>query len=220
MKKIIFLVLLAAITIAAYTQSKATSVSYNKAKRPALTLLLPYNEDITEGTIVQKLNEIGYQPETKGSLFWKKNTIDGYYVFKNVALRNMNGETVDLYFKVSPKSRKEKDQSYITMLIGKGEDRFVSSESEPRIFESATQFLDGFTTHSASYKLTVDITAQETFLKAAETKYTKLQDEEKTLTKKIQDLELQLENNRKNQETQKQVVEAAKVKLEELKTKS
>ena len=219
MKKITFLILATTITVATLAQSRPTSVTYNKAKRPALTLTVPYTEEVTEGTIIQKLNEIGYAPKTKGQLFWKKNIIDGYYQFKDVALRNLNGETVDLYLKVAPKSRDEKDQSVITMLIGKGE-TFVSSESEPKIFESATQFLDGFTTNVASFKLGLDISAQESSLKAAETKYTKLQEEEVTLTKKIEELQLQLENNKKNQETQKQVIEAAKVKLGELRTKS
>lgn len=219
MKKIIFLILVLIMTIAAFPQSKPTSVSYNKATRPALTLLLPYTEQITEGTIVQKLKEIGYNPETKGALFWKKNTVDGYYIFKDVALRDLNGETVDLYFKVNQKSRKEKDQSYITMLVGKGE-RFHSSESEPRIFESATQFLDGFTTHSATYKLSVDITAQETSFKAAEHKYQKLQDEERVLIKKIKEFEDNLKTNRESQEIQKKVIETERVKLEELKAKS
>lgn len=220
MKKITTLIVATMITIIAFAQSRATSVSYNKAKRPALTLQVPYTEEITEGTIVSKLSEIGYAPKTKGSLFWKKNIIDGYYVFKDVALRNLKGETVDLYFKVTPKSKTEKDKSIITMLVGKGENTFYSSESAPEAFESAQQFLDGFTTHSASFKLSVDITSQEASVKAAETKYAKLQEEEITLTKKIEELQLQLQNNKTNQETQKQVIDAAKLKLEELKTKS
>ena len=74
MKKITFLIFITLITMATLTQSRATSVSYNKETRPAIMLELPYTEEIAEGTIVQKLKEIGYDPETKGALFWKKNT--------------------------------------------------------------------------------------------------------------------------------------------------
>ena len=212
--------MLAAIfTIAAFAQSQATSVSYNKNTTPALSLVVPYSEEITEGTIVQKLKEIGYDPETKGALFWKKNTIDGYYVFKDVALRNLNGETVDLYFKVNQKSRKDKDESNVIMMVGRG-DRFYSYESDPTIFESAAQFLDGFLAHSATYKLNVDISAQEGSVKNAEGKYERLQDEEKSLSKRIKELEEDLRKNRENQESQRKVIESEKQKLEGLRTQS
>lgn len=219
MRTLILLVLGTMVLTAGMSQSSPTSVSYKKATRPALTLLLPYSEEIAEGTIVQKLKEIGYDPETKGALFWKKNTMDGYYIFKNVALRNLNGRTVDLYFKVDRKSRKEKEQSNITMLVANGEERFVSSESESQIFESATEFLNGFTSHSATYKLNVDVQAQQSVLKAAEAKYTRLQEDEKALIKKIKELEENLKSNRQNQETQVKVIEAEKIKLEDLRAK-
>ena len=199
-----------------FGQATPTSVKYNKASRPALTLSLPYSEEIAEGTIVQKLKEIGYNPETKGALFWKKNTVDGYYVFKNVELRNMNRQLVDLYFKVERKGRKDKDQSVIYLLVGQGDDRFVSSETAPQVFEEATNFLNGFTGLSASYKLNVDVQSQEGTVKAAETKYARLQEEENNLLKKIKDLEETLRTNRQNQQNQVKVIENEKRKLEEL----
>lgn len=220
MKKIILLIVCVILMIASFSQSTPTSVTYNKATRPALTLALPYSQEIAEGTIVQKLKEIGYNPETKGALFWKKNKMDGYYVFKNVELRNTNRQLVDLYFKVKPKSRKEKDRSVIYLLVGQGDERFISSETEPSVFEEASQFLNGFTSLSASYKLNVDIQAQEAAVKSAETKYSRLQEEEKTLLKKIKDLENTLKNNRLNQENQLKQIEEEKRKLEEIKTKT
>ena len=57
-------------------------------------------------------------------------------------------------------------------------------------------------------------------MKAAETKYTRLQEEEQTLLKKIKDLEETLKTNRLNQETQVKVIEDQKRKLEDLRTKS
>jgi hypothetical protein len=220
MKSLFALGVSAFMMVASFAQSTPTSVKYNKATRPALILLVPYSEDIAEGTIIQKLNEIGYNPETKGALFWKKNTVDGYYVFKNVTLRNLNGQSVDLYFKVNRKSRKEEDQSYINMLVSRGEDRFVSSESDPLIFESATQFLNGFMSHSASFKLNMDIQTQQSSLKSAEAKYVRLQEQDSTLTKKIRELEETLKNNRLSQEAQLKVIEGEKRKLETLKPKN
>ena len=219
MKKFFLALTSTMLIICCFGQSTPTSVKYNKATRPALRMTLPYSEEITEGTIVQKLNEIGYNPETKGALFWKKNTLDGYYIFKNVELRNTNRQLVDLYFKVEPKSKNEKEQSVIYMLIGQGENRFISSESEPQIFSEAREFLNGFTTHSASYKLNVDIQSRESNVKSAETKYTRLKEEEQTLLKKIQELEEKLRTNRLNQETQLKLIGDEKLKIDSLRPK-
>jgi hypothetical protein len=219
MRKLFFAISISLLTVCASAQSSPTIVKYNKTSKPALMLLLPYTEEIAEGAIVQKLKEIGYNPESKGSLFWKKNTIDGYYIFKGVALRDLNGEVVDLYFKVDRKSKKEKEQSYIYMMVSKGDEQFISSETEPSIFSSSTRFLNGFTEYGASYKMDVDIQNQDETVQAAQKKYTRLRDDEADYVKKIADLESKLKNNREQQETQLKVIEAEKKKLEDLRAK-
>jgi hypothetical protein len=219
MRKLLFVILISFFTPCAYAQSSPTIVKYNKTSKPALMLLLPYTEEIAEGAIVQKLKEIGYNPESKGSLFWKKNTIDGYYVFKGVALRDLNGEVVDLYFKVDRKSKKEKEQSYIYMMVSKGDEQFISSETEPLVYSASTKFLNSFTEYGASYKMDVDIKNQDDAVQAAQKKYTRLRDDEADYVKKIADLEEKLKNNREQQDTQLKVIEAEKKKLEDLRAK-
>ncbi|RPD50866.1 hypothetical protein [Paracnuella aquatica] len=207
---ILFAALLTA--TAAGAQTRPTSVKFNKANTPAIQLQVPYSEEIAEGAIIQKLKEIGYEPETSGALLWKKNTVDGYYVFKNVSLRDLDGKPVDLYFKVAQPSRKEKSKADIYMLVSNGLDQFYSSETDPKVYESANRFLSGFQDYSASYKLDVDIQASEEAVKAAEKKYSKLKDDEK-------DLEEKLRNNRKQQEAQLKAINDERAKLEELRRK-
>ena len=204
---ILFAALFTAATAGA--QTRATSVKFNKTVTPAIQLQVPYSEDIAEGAIIQKLKEIGYEPQTSGALLWKKNTVDGYYVFKNVSLRDLDGKPVDLYFKVNQPSRREKNKADIFMLVGNGSDQFYSSESDPRVYESANRFLSGFQDYSASYKLDVDIQAGEEAVKTAEKKYNKLREDEK-------DLEEKLRNNRKQQEAQLKAISDERNKLEEL----
>ncbi len=219
MRKLFFFITSLFLATIAFSQSSATLVKYNKASKPALMLMLPYTEEIAEGAIVQKLREIGYNPESKGSLFWKKNTIDGYYVFKGVALRDLNGQTVDLYFKVDQKSRKEKGQSYIYMMVSKGDEQFISSETEPLIYNSSAEFLNRFSEYGATYKMDVDIQNQDERLQQAQKKYTGLRDDEADFVKKIADLEQKLKNNREQQDTQLKVIEEEKRKLEDLRAK-
>lgn len=220
MNKICLLLLLLSLSITAtYAQSSATDISYNKTTKPGLALLLPYNEEVAEGTILQKLKEIGYNPESKGKLFWKQNKVNGFYVFHNVLLDSAYGKPLDLYFKIEPKSRKEKNQSYIYMMAAKGNENFVSSVSEPTAFSAANSFLNKFEGHSVVYKHGLDIQAQESAIKTAEKKYSKLKDDEKDLMRKIEKLQKDLQENKEEQEKTFKNIEEEKRKLEELKLK-
>src|SRR5437899_2777573 len=87
-------------TLVAPAQSTHTTVTYNNTMQPALTLELQNNTEMTKGTILQKLKQTGYQPNTKGHLFWKTDEKEGFYVFDGVALPDLNNEKLDMYFKV------------------------------------------------------------------------------------------------------------------------
>ena len=49
----------------ASSQATHTTITINKKIQPGLVLELPNNTDVAEGTILQKLKETGYSPETK-----------------------------------------------------------------------------------------------------------------------------------------------------------
>jgi hypothetical protein len=77
-------VIMAVFTVSiALAQASYTSVSYNKANQPGLMLDLPYEEAVVEDFIVDNLERIGYDVETKGRLFWKQNKLNGFYIFKD-----------------------------------------------------------------------------------------------------------------------------------------
>ena len=220
MKKIFTLLLITFIWLKpCISQTLATSISFNKSNEPALMLELPYNQDVTEDFIIKNLKKTGYNPETKGSLFWKQNKVNGYYVFKGVMFEGSK-EVVDLYFRVEQKNRKEKDHSIIYLLIGKGEDNFISAESDEVTFSAGKKFLDNFIDQSAAYKLDLDIKAQENTVKSAEKKLTDLQDDEKSLNKKLEQLQNAIKKNKDELEAQQKVLENERRKLAALKEKS
>ena len=200
----------------AFSQASLTTASYNKKDQPALLLQLPYSEDVAEGFIVANLKKVGYEPESKGSLFWKSNKVNGYYVYKNVRLEGLHNG-VDLYFKVEPKSRKEKDQSLIYLLMSKEGENFVSSGSDPDIMDAGKSFMNGFVEQSAVYKLDLDVKNQEKAVKDAENKLSKLKDEEQKLNKKLEQLQKDIKQNLEDQDAQQKTIEAERQKLEVLK---
>jgi hypothetical protein len=205
--------------VPAFSQATFTTITINKQLQPGLVLHLPNNTDVAEGTILQKLSETGYSPETKGRLFWKKNKLDGFYVFNGVALPALNNQKLDMYFKVVRESSSQKDQSIIYLLVSKGYDNFISPEADSATFLAATDFLNGFVATTASYRLNLDIEEQEKVLKDAEKKLTNLQDDEKSLIKKIDGLQADLRNKKNDQVMQEKEIAAQKVKLESLKAR-
>ncbi len=203
----------------ASSQSTFTAITIDKKVQPGLVLQLPNNTDVAENTILQKLKETGYTPETKGELFWKTNKLDGFYVFNGIALAALNNQKLDMYFKVEPKSKTQKDQSTIYLLVSKGYDNFISPEADSATFAAATDFLNGFVGTTASYRLNLDIEEQGKVVKNAEKKLTNLQEDDKDLVRKIEALQADLNNKKKEQLMQEKEITNQKIKLEFLKAK-
>lgn len=215
MKKGIVLLALLITMYATDAQSYTSSVNYNKTERQGLILQLPYNENVSEGFIVDNLRKTGYDPETKGKLFWKKEKINNFYVFKGVTL-NGAPVPVDLYFRVDRRSKRVKDQSTISMLVSRGDENFIGP-GEDTAFIAAQNFLNNFVPQSASYKLNLDIDNQEKAVRDAEKRLEKMQEDERDLTKKIEQLQKDLRDNQSGQEAQRRQIETERTKLAELK---
>lgn len=214
MKAILPLLLL--FCLHASAQPINTAIQYDKTTQQGLMLYLPYSEEVAEGTIIAKLKEIGFEPETKGSLFWKQNKVNGFYVFKGVVLKGDVPQVVDLYFKVDRRGSKKDKQSVMYLLTSKGGENFITETADAVTYTAAQNFLNGFTAETATYKHTLDVQAQEETVKKAEKKFTELQADEQDLVKKIAKLQDDLLKNKEAQETQKATIEGEKKKLEEI----
>lgn len=215
--RILSIAIFFSVGLSASAQSVSTSIKYDKDNKQGLMLYLPYSQDVAEGTILSKLKEIGYQPETKGSLFWKQNKVNGFYAFKGVTLRGDNPQVVDLYFKVDRRGSKKDNQSVMYLLTSKGSENFVNDASDVAAYTAAQNFLNGFTSETATYKHTLDVQAQEDVVKKAEKKLSDLQNDEQDLNKKIAKLQDDLQKNKSNQTSQQSTIEAERKKLEDLK---
>jgi len=218
-KTFVILICLLAVKATATSQAAYSTITINQKAEPGLILQLPNNTEMAEGTILQKLKETGYSPETKGALFWKKNKQDGFYVFNGIQLPELSNQKVDMYFKVDRKSKKQKNESTIYMLVSKGYDNFISPEADSATYAAATKFLNGFLSGTASYSLNLDIGEQEKTVKNAEKKLANLKDDEKDIIKKIEDLQADLVKKKNDQVLQEAEIADQKVKLEALKTK-
>lgn len=202
--------------ITARAQSSYTTIQYNKIMQPALVLELPNTTDDAQGTILEKLKQIGYNPETQGHLFWKKNKIDGFYAFNGVVLPSLSTRKLDMYFKVVQKNKEEKNSSTVYLLVSSGNENFASPESDSALWNSSILFLNSFVEKTTAYTLEQSITAQEDVVKDSQKKLANLQKDEKDLSDKIKKYQDDLLNNQNNQKDQQLDVENQQKLLEAL----
>jgi rubrerythrin len=214
--KAVFPILLLFACTTTFAQSVSTSVKFDKANKQGLMLYLPYSQEVAEGTILTKLKEIGFEPESSGSLFWKQNKVNGFYAFKGVALKGENPQLVDLYFKVDRRGSKKDNQSVMYLLTSKGGENFITDMTDATTFTAAQKFLNGFTNETATYKHTLDVKAQEETVKKAEKKLTDLQKDEREMAEKIAKLQEDLRKNKESQISQQSTIEAERRKLDEM----
>jgi len=82
-------------------------------------------------------------------------------VYKGVRMAEIGSDMYDLYFMVDKKSRKDKDNSKITLLISKGLEQFVSDTLDATVFNNGKNYLTNFGPVIVAYDLEVQIKEQQ-----------------------------------------------------------
>ena len=206
MKKI-YTILLICLSTVAFAQTTVTTTEYQKVSRTALVNEIPYPAKMIEDAIEDVLAKRGY----KGS------SAKGFTVYKGARL--IGDEAYDIYFMVEKKSRKDKDNSTVTMMVSKGYDEFLTEKNDGPVLEKARYFLDSLRNSVSRYDLEQQILVQEDEVKSADKKHTSLQDESKDLEKKKRKLEDEIRDNTKDLENQVKEIEKQKQILETLKAR-
>lgn len=209
MKKLILLAAICLSQQCLFAQARSTEVDYLKQKRPAVVNDVPFDSKTIENAIDDTFSKLGY----------KSTSSKGFTVYKGVRLPELGLDTYDLYFMVDKKSRRDKDNSTVTMMVSKGFDSFVSISEGNDVYEKSLHFLDSLKLTVAKYDLEQQIIAQEDELKKANKKSENLQDEGKDLEKKRKKLVDQIADNLKDQEKQLKEIDKQRQILEMLKGK-
>lgn len=190
-------------------QSTTATVEYLKINRQAVVNEVPFPEKTIKDAIDNKMQQMGY----------KGKESKGFMVYKGVRLPELGSDSYDLYFMADKISRKNKDNSTLTLLISKGFDNFASDSTDGSLIKNAKTYLDSIRNMIAAYDLELQVTAQEDAVKKADKKYTNLVDEGESLEKKRKNIEKDIADNKKDQENQKAEIEKQKQILETLRGK-
>lgn len=139
----------------------------------------------------------------------KRLKSNGFQLYKGVDWTMVSAEKLDVYYKIEGGKRNAK----LIMMVSKGYDNFVSSNSDAQVSAQVINFLNNFDAQIAAHnrqeaaaKLTKEIEKKEKDIKD----YDK---EEKKLRDKIQDLEKDIERNAKRKAEAIEALEKEKAKL-------
>jgi hypothetical protein len=189
-------------------QSYEGTVEYQKKNETAIIIEFPYPPSVVEDAIIDKMEKLGY----------KKKESKGFLVYKGAILKDISVEPADYMIKVERKSRKDKDESVVYLLVNRNDENIIARR-DALVNSNAKTFLNGLTPDVDAYNLEVQIKDQENIVSKAERKFKDLQDDQESMEKKIKKLQDDLKDNAKDQENQQKEIEKQKQTLEAMKGK-
>src|SRR5260221_4736744 len=116
MKQVIFLILSIAMSPLGFSQAYEGSTEYNKKTQAAFVIEYHYSPEATENAILQKMEKMGNKGKEEKGLF---NKDKGFLVYKNAFITDISTGRMDYIIKVDQKSKKEKDESIVYLIINK-----------------------------------------------------------------------------------------------------
>ncbi len=209
MKYLLIFIFSLAFYAAATAQSRTATIEYQKINRQSLVNEIPFPEKTIRDAIDNKMEKMGY----------KGKEAKGFTVYKGVRMPELGNDSYDLYFMADRKSRKEKENSTLTLMISKGFDSFAADSTDSRLMSNAKNYLDSIKNMIDAYDLEQQIIGQEDVSKKADKKYNSLVDEGQSLEKKRKNIEKDIEDNKKDQVNQLAEIEIQKQILQTLRSK-
>jgi hypothetical protein len=203
MKQIIVTVLSVFSSMMVLAQSYEGTIEYQKKDQKAMVIDFPYSPSVVEDAIVMKMEKMGH----------KKKESKGFLVYKNVVISEISSEPADYMIKVERKSRKEKDESVVYVVMNRAEENLIA-RSDAMINSNVKTFLNEMTPHVEAHNLEVEIKKQEEAVAKAEKKLKNLVADKESMEKKIKNLQDDLKENAKDQESQAKEIETQKQALE------
>lgn len=209
MKRLTFLLAALFVSLLTFSQQAYESkVEYLKKTQETFAIDFPYPPSVVEAALVEKLEKMGF----------KAKESKGFRVYKGAIITNISSESMDYVFRVERKSRREKDESVVFMMINKA-DANMMSLLDSDVKTQAKLFLNDMAPYMEAYNLEVEIKTQEEEVSKAEKKLRKLESDGDDLQKKLKKLESDIETNKKDQESQSKEIESQKQILEAMKGK-
>ncbi len=189
-------------------QAYEGNVEYDKKKQGAFLIDYSYSPEAVENAIVKKMEKLGYRPKEEKGIF---NKDKGFKIFKGAFVTEANAGRLDYIIKVESKSRKNKDESVVSMILLKDGNN-AKAGFEVLDVERVKDFLKNLHPNIEAADLEIQIRNQEEVIAKAEKKM-------RTLKTEKEELEKKLATNIADQEATQKDINNQQVTLEVLKAK-
>ena len=209
MKRVLLLINIAILICpAAFAQAYESNITYEKKKQKAITIDYAYSQEAVQNAIVQKIEKMGNAAKQEKGLF---NKDKGFIIFKDAFVTDVSDERLDYILKIERKSRRDKDETTLYLVINKAGADAIANMSAADVGKTKT-FLNNLLPEIEEAKLELDIKSQDDAVIKSEKKFKDLQDEKAELEKKLQKNAEDIENQQKQIENQRQALEGLKGK--------
>ena len=196
------------VSASAFSQAYESNISYDKKKQKAITIDYPYSQEAVQNAIIQKIEKMGNAAKEERGLF---NKDKGFIIFKDAFVTDISEERMDYILKVERKSRRDKDETTLYLLLNKGGTDAITNMSAGDVGR-AKLFLNNLVPDIEEAKLELDIKTQDDAVVKSEKKFKDLQDEKADLEKKLKKNAEDIENQQKQIESQRTALEGLKGK--------
>lgn len=206
MKHVSICLLVLLISFAGYSQAafETKSKFFNKEKRTA-QIEVPYEPEIVEKAIGDSMARLGI----------RGTKVKGYSLFRNVPI---DGETMDLYFNIDRKSRKDKASIVTVYAIAPNSNPADVDSDEMKLSASKT-FLSGIMPAIDQTNQLNNIALQEKEIAGDEKKLKNLVNDQEDFQKKIKNLQEKAEKNLREQEELKRSLDSKRSMLNAMRAK-
>ena len=200
----------------------AGTIMYDKTSVPCYTIEMPFSEDVAKEAIKKRFKQFGASSKER----------KGFMEFKNVSIPEIrNGSLVDAYINVDRKSKKEKDNSLVSLIITDpgvlpGTTSAYTTDSGGTALAGvgmaaagASSLLASLHENSADYSLELAIKKQEETVKKADREYNNLVKDAEDLQNKLKKTQNEIEANKIKQAQQAEVVKKEKEALLQVQAK-
>lgn len=185
--------------------SREGTITYDKTQVPCYIIDMPVGEDVAKEAIKKRFKQMGADTKER----------KGFMEFKNVSIPEIsNGKLVDAYVSVDRKSKKDKDNSIVSLIIT--EPGIVpgaapaDGSGATTVAAGAAGLLSSLNENSIDYGVELDIKKQEEMVRKAEKEYKNLVDDGEDLQNKLKKTQNEIESNKNKQEKQADEVKKQK----------
>ena len=196
-------------------QAYEGSIEFSKKKQDAYIIDFSYLPEAVENALIKKMESLGYKSKEEKGLF---NKDKGFRVYKAAYITDISSNSMDYIFKVERKSRKEKDEAQLFMVVMKGSENVIKTFDSYDV-GNAKRFLNNLLPEVEAANLELQIKDQEDVVVKSEKKQRTLENDLDDMQKRLKKLQDDIEQNKKDQENQKKDIINQKNALENLRSK-